>query len=169
MKSTDDGTIGILFRVNDDSNYYRFSWDNQENFRRLEKRVNGTFTTLAEDSVPHVMGKNYQVSIVAQSDKLQVLVDNQLVFSVTDSSLTSGTLALYARWNSGANFDNVLVEDLKNNDLLLWDDFNDGDFKGWTVMDETTSSQPSVWSVNTGVLTQSTNFGAANGGTVALY
>jgi hypothetical protein len=165
MKSMDNDAIGVLFRYKDDLNYYRFSWNKQTSSRELQKRVNGTFTTLATDTVPYVTGRNYQIAIVAEGSKLQVLVDGQLVFSVSDSTLNAGTVALYCRLNWSANFDNILVEDLKTAGILLWDDFNDGDFYGWTILDETTTGGPSVWSVNDGVLVQSSNIA----GTIALY
>jgi hypothetical protein len=82
MKSTDNDTIGVMFRFKDDQNYYRFSWSNQPSFRRLEKRVNGTFTTLAADATAYVVGQNYQLTIIAQGTKIQVSIDGQLVFSV---------------------------------------------------------------------------------------
>jgi hypothetical protein len=171
MKSTDDDTIGIMFRFTDDKNYYRFSWDNQVKFRRLEKRVNGTFTTLAEDTASYVRGRYYQVSIVARGSKLQLLVDGQLVFSVTDTALAGGTVALYSSLNTGAMFDNIKIEDSTGN-ILLWDDFNDSDFAGWTIVDETASNGPSAWSATDGALLQSSNIGAGGttrSGTIALY
>lgn len=173
MRSMDDDTIGVMFRFKDDLNYYRFSWDNQEHFRRLEKRVNGKFTTLAEDTASYTIGRNYQLAIVAQGTRLQVLVDGQLVFSVTDGSLNGGTVALYSRWNTGAAFDNVLVEDLKTGTLLLWDDFNDSDATGWTIIDdEGVSGGPSNWFVSSGTFFQNTNIGSNTTGklgTFALY
>jgi hypothetical protein len=172
MKSMDDDTIGVLFRFKDDLNYYRFCWDKQMGFRMLQKRVNGTFTTLAKDTVPYVEGRNYQVTIVAENSKLQVLIDGQIVFSVSDSALNAGTVALYSSFNTGASFDNIMVEDLKTAGILLWDDFNDGDLYGWTILDETTSNGPSAWSVKNGVLVQSSSIGArddAKSGTIALY
>lgn len=171
MKSTDDDAIGAMFRFKDDRNYYRFVWDKQSGFRRLEKRVNGAFTTLAADTVAYTVGQNYYVTILAQGTKLQVSIDGQLVFSVTDSAMSGGTVALYSHLNSGAIFDNFMVEELTGR-ILLWDDFNDGNFNGWTIIDETASNGPSVWSANGGILLQSSNIGAgdtARSGTIALY
>jgi hypothetical protein len=172
MKSMDNDNIGVMFRFKDDLNYYRFIWSKQSSFRLLEKRVNGIFTNLAKDFVPYIEGRNYQMTIVAEGSKLQVLVDGQLVFSVSDSALNAGTVALYSKFNTGASFDNIMVEDLKTAGILLWDDFNDGDFYGWTILDETTNEGPSIWSVKDGVLVQTSNIGvndAAKSGTIALY
>jgi len=168
----DNDDIGALFRFKDNLNFYQFRWNKQESYRLLQKRVNGTFTTLAQDRVPYVEGRNYQITIVAEGSKLNVLVDGQLVFSVSDSSLDTGTVALYSRFHQGASFDNIMVEDLKTAGILLWDDFEDGDFYGWTILDETTNGGPSVWSIKDGVLVQTSNIGAhdaAKSGTIALY
>jgi len=173
LKSSDDDTIGVMFRYKDSNNYYRFSWDKQKQFRRLEKRVNGTFTTLASDTATYVVGQAYQVKIVAQGTQIQVIIDGQQVFSVTDSAQPKGTIALYSRWNIGAMFDNILVEDLQNSAILLWDNFNNGDFIGWTIIDDAgTSGGPSHWSVTSGTLMQSVNIGSdatGNLGTFLLY
>jgi hypothetical protein len=173
LKSSDDDTIGVMFRYKDSNNYYRFSWDKQKQFRRLEKRVNGTFTTLASDTATYVVGQAYQVKIVAQGTQIQVIIDGQQVFSVTDSAQPKGTIALYSRWNIGAMFDNILVEDLQNSAILLWDNFNAGDFIGWTIIDDAgTSGGPSHWSVTSGTLMQSVNIGSdatGNLGTFLLY
>jgi hypothetical protein len=173
MKSMDNDTIGIMFRYHDDLNYYRFSWNVDEGFRRLQKRIKGTFTTLAADTVPYVAGRDYQLSIIAQGATLKVLVDGQTVFSVSDSALEGGTVALYAESNWGAMFDNVMVEDLRTSNILLWDDFNDGDAVGWTVIDDQgTAKGPSNWSVVDRVLRQTSPIksnDAAKLGTFAVY
>jgi hypothetical protein len=109
IKSADDDTIGFMFRYQDGNNYYRFSWDQQRGYRRLVKCVDGQFTLLAQDSVPYATGQNYQVKILAQGSTLQVSIDGSLVFSVNDSSLSSGTIALYSWGNVGCYFDDILV------------------------------------------------------------
>ena len=43
--------------------------------------------------------------------------------------------------------------------VLLVDDFDDGDFVGWSIVDEGTSNAPSVWSASSGVMIQSANIG----------
>jgi len=110
IKSTDDDAIGIMFRYQDENNYYRFSWDQQRSSRRLVKCVAGQFTLLVEDSVPYVTGQNYQLEIVAQGTILQVFIDGSLIFSVNDSSLSWGTIALYCWGNAESYFDDIVVE-----------------------------------------------------------
>jgi hypothetical protein len=128
---------------------------------------------LAADTVPYVAGRDYQLSIIAQGATLKVLVDGQTVFSVSDSALQVGTVALYAESNWGAMFDNVMVEDLRTSNILLWDDFNDGDAVGWTVIDDQgTVKGPSNWSVVDRVLRQTSpikSTDAAKLGTFMVY
>ncbi len=68
-----------------------------------------------------------------------------------------------------------MVEELATGTVLLADDFNDGEFPGWTVLDEGTISAPSAWSAATGTLVQSANIYSSDGanldklGTFALY
>jgi hypothetical protein len=64
----------------------------------------------------------------------------------------------------------VLVEDLNTGNILLLDDFNDGDLRGWTIMDEGSKDGPSQWQVSNGVLVQNSNIGSGSClGTYALY
>jgi hypothetical protein len=112
IRSDDDDAVGLMFRYQDNDNYYRFSWDSQRSYRRLVKKQNGVFTLLAEDSASYVLGQSYQLEIVAQGTTLQVSIDSTLIFSVTDNSLVSGSIALYSWGNKGAYFDNVVVEGL---------------------------------------------------------
>ena len=44
---------------------------------------------------------------------------------------------------------------------LLSDNFDDGDYTGWTVFDEGTRQAPSAWSAASGVMTQSSNIYAS--------
>jgi hypothetical protein len=99
-----------MFRYQDENNYYRFTWDKQRNTRNLVKNENGQFTILAQDSVPYVTGKEYQVKIAAQGSTLQVSIDGSPVFSANDSTFSSGSIALYSWGNAGSYFDDILVD-----------------------------------------------------------
>jgi hypothetical protein len=59
-----------------------------------------------------VIGRTYQVRIVAQGTLLTVSIDGVPVFSVTDAAISSGGIALYSWGNSGGYFDDVAVEGL---------------------------------------------------------
>jgi hypothetical protein len=109
IKSADDDAIGLMFRYQDQDNYYRFSWDKQRAYRRLVKCVNGQFTLLAEDSVTYVTNQTYDLEVIANDDSLKVSIDSSEIFSVTDSSFSSGSIALYCWGNVGAYFDDISV------------------------------------------------------------
>ena len=184
LRSDDNDALGVMIRYQDPNNYYRFSWDRQRTYRRLVKVDNGVFTLLAEDAVPYVQGQSYQVTVQAVGESLTVQIDGTTIFTVTDSSLSSGTVALYTWGNQGSHFDDIRVTPPLTppppppTGTLLIDDFADGDFLGWSVIDEGTSSGPSAWSAATGTLIQSSNIfsgssGSSNGlpvlGTYARY
>ena len=164
LRSMNNSSIGVMFRYQDDRNYYKFVWNQKSKFRRLEKIENGTSTALANDAVGYVKGTTYQLQIVAQGATLRVFIDGAQIFSVADSTFAKGTIGLYSSTNQ-ASFDNIVVQDLATGGVLLSDDFNDGDFTGWTIVDQGTNEGSSVWSAETGSLVQSSKISA----TFALY
>jgi hypothetical protein len=109
IKSTDNDAIGIMFRYQDQDNYYRFTWDKERSSRSLVKVQSGVATVLAQDFVPYVTGQEYQVKISAQGSNLQVSIDGSPVLSATDSTFSSGTIALYSWANASAYFDDITV------------------------------------------------------------
>ena len=157
MGSDDDDAIGVMFRYLDNENYYRFSWDSQLRYRRLVKCVKGKFVLLAEDSEPYVPGESYQIEVVADGTTLQIWIDGSPIFYVEDGSISEGTIALYSWANNGSYFDDVYVEHLATGSTILSEDFDDGDFSDWTIVDEGKKDYPSAWSAVTGVLVQSSD------------
>ena len=112
ISSSDDDTIGLMFRVKDDDNYYRISWDKQFSYRRLVKKVNGEFIQLAEDAVAYESDRSYTFDIKCLGSQITITIDGQEVFNVTDSDIDSGTIAMYCWANNGSAFDNIKVTDL---------------------------------------------------------
>jgi hypothetical protein len=112
LRSTDDDTLGVMFRYIDADNWYRFSWDSQLKQRRLVKKLGGVYTLLAADNVPYVIGQSYQAEVVAQGGQLEVWIDGVRIFQVTDAAHNRGSVAFYTWQNNAAFFDNLVVEDL---------------------------------------------------------
>ena len=169
IRSTDNDALGVMFRYQDASNYYRFSWFAQGNTRRLEKRVDGAFHILAQDTVPYTTGQTYALQITARGSALTVTIDGKTIFNITDASLSRGTIGLYSYYNSGSYFDDVRVQDLLTGNTLLSDDFNDGNYKGWTIINDGTEEGPSVWAVANGALAQTANLGSLDNGALGTY
>ena len=105
-----------------------------------------------------------KLQIIAQGATLRVFIDGAQIFSVADSTFAEGTVGLYSSSNQ-ASFDNIVVQDLNTGAVLLSDDFDDGTFTGWTIVDQGRNQGPSVWSATSGTLLQTSNID----GTFALY
>lgn len=100
-------TVGLMFRYQNNNNYYRFSISRRQGFSRLEKKVQGTFTTLAFDGRGFTFDQPLQITVILQNSKIFVYLDNTPLFSVLDSSIGSGSVALFTRNN--VKFDDVVV------------------------------------------------------------
>ena len=100
--------IGVMFRYRDNDNYYRLSMDARFGFTRLEKRVNGEFTTLARNAIGYRVNRQQRVVIEVVGSSIFVTINGDSLFAVEDSDIASGTVALYA--STIATFDNVVVE-----------------------------------------------------------
>ncbi|MDO8536603.1 MAG: DUF1080 domain-containing protein, partial [Candidatus Omnitrophota bacterium] len=114
-------------------------------------------------------------------DGYKVYRNNTLVADISntgyiDTGLSSDTAYNYAvsaydvAGNESAKCASVAIRtDLLSAHILMEDNFTDGDSNGWTIIDETTVSGPSVWKVASGELVQSTNIGdVGRKGTYAL-
>ena len=155
--SEDDDSIGVMFRYQDENNYYRFCWGSQRPFRRLAKCENGNFTLLAEDYVGYTVGQTYDVEIIADGINIEVWVDGVRVLYKSDTRFSEGTIALYCWGNAGSYFDDIIVEDLCSGTISIFEDFDDGDFEGWVIIDQGDQDAPSDWSAATGAMVQSSN------------
>lgn len=105
----DNDSVFVLFRYNDTNNYYRFIMNQEENFRRLEKKVNGNYTTLAEIGTASYGDGWVNIQILTLDNALQVKVNYETVFSVNDSSFATGKVALGTSASTDCFFDNVVV------------------------------------------------------------
>ncbi|MDW7710102.1 MAG: Ig-like domain-containing protein [Deferrisomatales bacterium] len=102
--------LGVMFRYTDPGNYYRLTLSRSMGYGRLEKRVNGDFSTLAVDGRGYGRedGVMLDLQVVLSGPKILVYVDGEARFAAEDAALPSGTVALFA---GGADaFDDVVVE-----------------------------------------------------------
>lgn len=110
-------SLGLMFRYQDNNNYYRISMSRTQGFKRLEKRVNGTFTTLAFDGRGFTFNQPLQISVNVDGSKIFVYVNDEPIFSATDSSLSSGSIALFTQ--DMAKFDDVVIIDKDPNPTVV--------------------------------------------------
>ena len=69
--------VGVLFGYQDDNNYYRLGLSKREGYRRLEKKVNGVFTPLAESTQSFTVGQWMGVRIVWENGVIVVFIDGE--------------------------------------------------------------------------------------------
>ncbi|MPZ99110.1 MAG: hypothetical protein GEU80_07175 [Dehalococcoidia bacterium] len=173
LRSDDNDAIGVVFRYQDDENWYRFSMDRERSYRRLARCVAGTVTTLWEDAATYDQSRTYEVGIDASGDLLMGYLDHQLLFVVRDDGVREGQVGFYAWANVGARFLGLRVESLEESPLLLEAPFED--VAELEIVDSGTTSAPSHWTAAAGTVRQDSNIwggpllaGIERPGTVAL-
>jgi hypothetical protein len=63
--------------------------------------------------VPYVQGQSYQAEIVAQGSQMEVWIDGVRIFQVSDPAHSQGSIAFYTWQNTGAYFDDLIVNALE--------------------------------------------------------
>jgi hypothetical protein len=116
----DDDGVGVLFRYQNSSNYYKVELDAQRNFRQLSRRVAGVETILAREPSAYTRDRDFALRVQADRDELRVWMDGTPLFGgvVRDGSLTNGTVALYSWGTEGVAFDDVLVTPINQPPLV---------------------------------------------------
>jgi lysophospholipase L1-like esterase len=109
--------IGVMFRYQDDDNYYRLSISARYGYTRLEKKVDGFFIPLLTDARGYNLGLPLTIEVEADRDFIFVYVDDDPVFGIKDSSLRWGSVGLYTR--AEAEFDNVVVDSIDSNPSIV--------------------------------------------------
>ena len=111
FNNSDDEGVGLLFRYQDPSNYYKVELDSQRSFRKLFKMVDGVESTLAVETNGYIPGQDYQLRVMVTKDAIRVRLNGTLLFggALFDSSLSAGTVALYSWGSVGLSFSNLMV------------------------------------------------------------
>jgi hypothetical protein len=111
LRSMDDDGIGVMFAYRNPQNYYKFDMDQQRNFRKLFRVLNGVETTLASQSAGYVTGANYRLTTQFATNGITISLNGQVLFggSIPDTTLPSGTIACYSWGNAGSFFSNITV------------------------------------------------------------
>ncbi|MCB1033954.1 MAG: DUF1080 domain-containing protein, partial [Acidobacteria bacterium] len=107
LQSTDDDSLGVLFRYQDVDHYYFFVWSRQNPRQQLLRMEDGVVTVLDSTTTPYTQNTWYAVDIEAEGPRLAVWVDGMKVLEAEDSSYAAGTFALFSAANAGSYFDDV--------------------------------------------------------------
>ena len=109
LRSDDNDAIGVLFRYQDENNFYRFSMDRERRYRRLIKKVNGVVTLLWSDQERYRRFFWHTLRIDCLGSQLIATLDGEPLLAVIDSDIDFGRIGLYCRANRAARFDSVRV------------------------------------------------------------
>lgn len=153
--SEDDDAIGIIFRFQDSDNYYRLSMDRERSYRRLVKKVDGSFSVLWQDDVAYNQGQSYGLVIYAHRHHLLCYLDDIFLFNVEDTDIATGRAGFYCWANTGAHYKELSIETLEAQPILWQPTFEDlGEVE---IVDQGAQQGPSQWQANDGILLQSSN------------
>jgi hypothetical protein len=116
FNTADDDGVGVMFRYQNPSNYFKVDLDCQRNFRKLFRVVNGVETTLATESAGYLSGSNYVLCVETTNSDITVQLNGVVLFggTITDNSLKAGTVALYSWGSQGLFFNNLKVTPLRH-------------------------------------------------------
>jgi hypothetical protein len=98
---------GLIARYKDANNYYYLKFGNN-NAVQIRRKLNGSFTTLANTSFTASTNRAYRVRLEAVGTWLRAFVDDKLVGQVRDTALKLGKAGL-TTYKSAVEFDNVII------------------------------------------------------------
>lgn len=109
MDATSIGGIGFVFRFTDTANFYYALLDSRTGFRRMGKKVAGTFAALQQGGVDDAIGFStnalMHVRLVAEGSAFRLLIDGDTVLEGNDDELSNpGRVGLMVRHCNGARF-----------------------------------------------------------------
>jgi hypothetical protein len=115
FNNSDNDGVGVLFRYQNPSNFYKVDLDSRRNFHKLFKMAGGVETTLAAESGGYVIASNYVLRVEVTNSAITVLLNGMVLFggTITDNSLQTGTVALYSWGSQGVRFSNLNVAPLQ--------------------------------------------------------
>ncbi len=103
---------GVVFRAEDNRNYYVVWLSPQENLVRLERAVNGELTLLQDLTVNAEVGKWHFLRLSIRGSVFEAFFDNRKFLSAREDtwlhgSYKKGKIGLWARGTAATYFDNV--------------------------------------------------------------
>ncbi len=116
-RSDTKGTASVLFRYRDPNNYYRVTCSQDGRFFRLDKRVNGEFTEIAQKPLLHWdwrtrdAGDTWHAFVVRlDGQRIVVEIDGKKMFDATDPTFDRGRIGFSTSGCPDFRVDEVSVE-----------------------------------------------------------
>jgi hypothetical protein len=109
--SNDDDGLGVMFRYQDENNYYKLDCDEQRMFTKLFKVKDGVETVIGSDDLYYTAGIQNSLQIKIQGNEISASLNGTPLFGgpVTDNDLVMGGVALYTWGNNAVCFDDLSV------------------------------------------------------------
>ena len=114
VESGDPDGIGFVFRFQDTDNFYYYLMSSRHDYRLMGKKVDGTFSLLDTGGLDDTQGYDtdtpYQVKLVVQGSRFNVLINGEAALQGQDSSLAAaGRVGLACHANNQAYFYRIKV------------------------------------------------------------
>ncbi|WP_127490753.1 CBM96 family carbohydrate-binding protein [Paenibacillus glycanilyticus] len=107
IRDMSGGETGLLGRVQDENDFYLFSYSNGK--LAIKKKAEGQFTMLAEKPMTLNAETAHRLRAVMNGNSLELYVDGIPQLATTDASFASGAVGLYTN-EASAKFDGVLIQ-----------------------------------------------------------
>ncbi|MDP6502390.1 MAG: PQQ-binding-like beta-propeller repeat protein [Planctomycetota bacterium] len=104
IASSDDDVLGVAFRIQADDRFYLWAMDLQRGFHVLALKDGKTYKVLASNKKRYQRNKWYDLKVSLNGPDIKVFLDDQLDLAATDSTLSSGKIALYSWGCAGSKF-----------------------------------------------------------------
>ena len=95
LSGADDGQVGLLFRQEDDNNYYIFRITNDQYYSLSRSTSDGWETVIAWTNSPVIQSsKINHLTVIVQDSLFILLINHQVVQEIKDANLVSGQCGL---------------------------------------------------------------------------
>jgi hypothetical protein len=114
LRSDGDRGIGVVFRFVDVDNFYFFLMEANGTYRRIGRKVGGTFgeldTPAVDLTVGYVPGRTVRLRVQARGDALTASIDERQILTGRDGSIAGpGRVGLMTKGNDKASFGSLEV------------------------------------------------------------
>jgi len=111
-----DCSGGLIFRYVDDKNFYLLSAGCPSDYFALSRMTNGQLVSLKQSVVPTDKDTWYRLKVTVQGGHFMCYDDDKMIFDFDDSKIAKGKIGVWARDDSQAQFDDVMVTVLSAGD-----------------------------------------------------
>lgn len=124
MNAAVNGMVGVMFRIQDSKNYYRFVWSNGNDpsgssasaSQQLQVVADGNWKTIATaaHAQPFPLGDFVALHVRCDGARIRIWINGASAIDIEDHTFTSGTWALYNARCPGVRYANILVTSVSN-------------------------------------------------------